>query len=245
MRGIKRVFTILRAFGAKRPELTLTEIAERTRLDLGTTRRLLAALAHEGIVARDPVSRRYRLDLGMLELAAGVVEGDGLRAYAQTAVDTVARETGNTAFFGVHRDGEALCYARAEGASVALLRWWTLGGRIPLHCGAAPRVLLAHLPAADIDRALAKPLAAFTPRSETSLARLRADLGRIRRAGHAFAADDIVLGVAGLAVPVFDRAGRPRGALSIAGLTPQFSPAARRSLLATLRRAAETMRRNV
>jgi DNA-binding IclR family transcriptional regulator len=245
MRGIKRVFAILRAFGAKRPELTLTEVAGRTRLDVGTARRLLAALAQEGLVARDPVSRRFRLDFGLLELAAGVVEGDGLRAYAQTAVDTVARETGNTAFFGVHRDGEALCYARADGASVALLRWWTLGGRMPLHCGAGPRVLLAHLPAVEVDRALAKPLTAFTPHSETSPVRLRADLGRIRRAGHAFAADDIVLGVAALSVPVFDRAGRPRGALSIAGLTPQFSPAARRSSLATLRRAAESIRRNV
>ena len=245
MRGISRVFAILRTFGPKRPELSLTDVAAKCRLDLGTTRRLLAALTQEGIVARDPASRRYRLDLGLLELAAGVVELDGLRASAQTAVDSVAHETGNTAFFGVYRDGEALCYARAEGASVALLRWWTLGGRMPLHCGAGPRVLLAHLPPAEIERALAKPLAALTPRSVVAPARIRADLGRIRRAGHAFAADDIVLGVAGLAVPVFDRAGRARGALSIAGLTPQFSPAARIPLLATLRRAAETMRRSV
>jgi DNA-binding IclR family transcriptional regulator len=116
---------------------------------------------------------------------------------------------------------------------------------MPLHCGAGPRVLLAHLPPAEIERALAKPLAALTPRSVVASARIRADLGRIRRTGYAFAADDIVLGVAGLAVPVFDRAGRARGALSIAGLTPQFSPAARIPLLATLRRAAETMRRSV
>lgn len=232
----------MRAFSARQPERSLTEIAARAKLDLGTTRRILAALAAEGVIAHDATSRLYRLDLGVLELAGAVAEGGDLRAHAQTAVETIARETGNTAFFGVHRDGEALCFARADGGTVVLLRWWTLGGRMPLHCGAAPKVLLAHLPPTDIEAVLAGSLTAFTARGEASPPVLRKELARIRRQGFAHAADDIVLGVAGLAVPVHGRDGAVRGALSIAGLTPQFSPAIRQELLATLREQAERLR---
>ncbi|MBL0932579.1 MAG: IclR family transcriptional regulator [Alphaproteobacteria bacterium] len=243
MRAVSRILAILRALGPRTPQLSLTEIAERAHLDLGTTRRMLAALAAEGMIARDPHTKLYRLDLGLLELAGGVVEYDDLRAQAQAAVDAVARETGATSFFGVYRDGEALCFARAEGAAIVLLRWWTLGGRMPLNCGAAPRTLLAHQSQSEIDRVLAGPMIGLTPRSEKSPARLRRELVAIRRQGYAHAVDDVVLGVAGLAVPVLDRKGKLRGALAIAGLTPHFASSARKELLATLRRHAEAMRK--
>jgi DNA-binding IclR family transcriptional regulator len=234
MRSVSRIARILRCFSARNPRRALSEIAKCSKLDLGTTRRMLKALVGEGLVAYEASNKRYCLDLGLLELASAVVEGGDLRAHSQSIVDLIAQETGNTAFFGIHRNGEALCLARAEGSAVVLLRWWTLGGRMPMHCGAAPKTLLAYLPVEEAKPILSGKLSAFTARSETNPMMVRRELGRIRRQGYALAVDDIVLGVAGLAVPVFDRKRAIVGALSIVGLTPQIVPPASKGLLKTL-----------
>jgi DNA-binding IclR family transcriptional regulator len=241
MRSVARVAGILRAFTTREPRRALTEIAARAKLDLGTTRRILKALIGEGLVAYDSRTRKYGLDLGLLELAGAVVEGDDLRDRAQEAVEGIARETGYTTFFGVIRDDEALCLARADANAVILLRWWTLGGRMPLNCGAAPKALLAHSPASRIDAVLTGELAALTPHSQTDRGILRKELARIRRQGFALAVDDVVPGVAGLAVPATDARGNLVGALSIAGLTRQLSPATRKELVGTLRRHAAAL----
>ena len=41
-------------------------------------------------------------------------------AEATDAVDAVARETGHTAFFGVHRDGEALLHAARQALHIGV-----------------------------------------------------------------------------------------------------------------------------
>ncbi|WP_270934298.1 IclR family transcriptional regulator [Falsiroseomonas oryzae] len=241
MRSVERILRILRGFTPREPQHGLTAIAARAGLDLGTTRRILLALADEGVVAYDPATRLYRLDLGVLELASAVTEGSDLRSLAQPVVERIARETGSTSFFGIHRGGEALCLNRAEGNAVVLLRWWTLGGRMPLHCGAAPKTLLANLPEAESERILARPLAALTPRSVTDPAALRRELVRIRKQGHAVAVDDVVPGVTSLAVPVLGRTRQLLGALAITGLTAQFGTAARRRHLDVLQARAEQL----
>lgn len=241
MRAVARVVRILRSFSAQRPSRSLSDIAETAGLDLGTARRILASLCDEGLAVRDARSKLYRLDLGLLELAGSVTEGGDLRARAQAAVDRVAAETGNTAFFGVRRGREALCLARSEGSAVVLVRWWTLGGRMPMHCGATPKAILAHLPAKDVDAILGGTLEPFTPRSETDPAAIRRELARIRRRGFALASDDVVLGVSGIAVPVFGRSGTLLGALAVACLTAQLGPAARAAAIGTLGREASSI----
>jgi len=241
MRAVARVVRILRSFSAREPSRSLSGIAGAAGLDLGTTRRILASLCDEGLVVRDARTRLYRLDLGLLELAGSVTEGGDLRTRAQAAVDRIAAETGNTAFFGVRRGREALCLARAEGSAVVLVRWWTLGGRMPMHCGAAPRAILAHLPAKDADGVLAGTLERFTPRSEVDPAAIRRELARIRRRGFALASDDVVLGVSGVAVPVFGRNGALLGSLAVACLTAQLAPASRAAIVEALEREAAAL----
>jgi DNA-binding IclR family transcriptional regulator len=241
MRSVERILRILRSFTQRTPQRSLTEVAEAAGLDLGTTRRMLLALGEEGLVAHDAATRLYRLDLGLLELAGAVTEGGDLRSLAQPVVDAIARETGSTTFFGIHRQGEALCLNRADGNAVVLLRWWTLGGRMPLHCGAAPKTLLAFMPEAEAASVLARRLAPLTPRSETDPESLRKELQRIRRQGHALAVDDVVLGVTSLAVPVLARDGHCLGALAITGLTAQLDAEARRRHLEVLHAQAERL----
>ena len=50
--AVSRAVAVLKAFTDARPHLTLAEVARATRLNRATAYRLLAALEHEGLIAR-------------------------------------------------------------------------------------------------------------------------------------------------------------------------------------------------
>lgn len=238
VRSIVRAVALLRAFTAERPHLPLGELAQRTQLDKATARRILLTLCGLGLVVQDSVSGFYALGPGMLELSAAVPALGDLRQAAAPVLARLAQATGTTAFLSVLRDDQAVCVERFHGNQPIQVSWWQVGGALPIHCGAGPRVLLAFLPDADSDTLLARPLASLTPASRTDAGAVRAALGRIRRRGFELAVDDVALGLAALGVPVRNRSGAVVAALSLGGLTPHIAPRGKPRFLAEALEAA-------
>jgi len=222
IRAVHRAFAILRAFRAQEQGLSLGEIAQRARLDKATARRLLRTLMAERLIEQAAAGGVYSLGVGVLELAAGVAPAGDLRQRAEPVLAALAEATGGTAFLGVVHEGAAVCVARADGRSAIQVRSWSVGGRLPLHCGAGPRVLLAYLPASEQRRILSRRLEALTPATPVDARRLAALLPRIRERGWEIAVDDVVEGLASVAVPVRDAAGRVIATISVTGLHAQM-----------------------
>lgn len=222
VRAVRRALAILRSFTLSDRALALGEIAERARLDKGTTRRLLITLMTERLIEQDAATKGYSLGLGVLELASGFTPCDDLRQRAQPVLAAIAESTEATAFLGVVHDGTALCIGRVDGGQTIQIRSWSIGGRMPLSCGAGPRVLLAFRPEPEIAALLARPLPALTRRSPTDPAALDAALARIRERGWEIGVDDVVEGIGSLGLPVRDRDGRVIAAVSISGLRPHI-----------------------
>ncbi len=217
VRAVARAFAVLRAFTAERPELPLAEIAQAAALDKATTRRLLVTLMEEGLVRQNPLSQRYALTLGMLSLAAAVPTR-GLREEARPVMAELARDCGVTVYLSITDQPGALCLERVHGSDPVSVRWWGVGQHMPWNCGAAPRLLLAHM-ATDQARAALRRSAALTPHSELDIERLLAQLPEVEALGWAVATDDVAVGLSALAVPVRDGSGSVVAALSFGGLT--------------------------
>ena len=219
VRAVSRAIAIMRAFTPEQPRLSLSAIAGSAKLDAGTTRRILVTLRDEGIVEQDAKSGHYALTVQTMRFASAVPDGQSLRDVAEDLLRTLADEIGATAFLSVARGDQAICLARFHGAAPVEVRWWALGVGRPFNCGAAPRLLLAHLPEQDRERILAQPLTAQTDKSITDPDELRAELDKIRRDGWAFARDDVALGLSAVAAPVCDDRGALVAAMSLGGLT--------------------------
>jgi DNA-binding IclR family transcriptional regulator len=217
-RVVHRALAILRAFRATDRTLSLREIAQRAQLDKGTARRLLRTLMTERLIEQPQAGGDYSLSVGVLELAAGLTPASDLRQQAQSTLAAIAAATGATTFMGIVHDGAALCIARVDGGSAIQIRFWSVGGRMPLHCGAGPRTLLAHLPARIQARVLAGPLAKLTAATPTDPAALAVSLEQIRRRGWELSVDDVVKGIASIGLPVRNAAAEVLGAVSISGL---------------------------
>jgi IclR family KDG regulon transcriptional repressor len=147
-----------------------------------------------------------------------------------------------TVFLSVYRDLQAICLERVHDLQGMEVKWWSVGGALPLNCGGAPKLMLAYQSTEEIERALSRPLVALTPKSILDPNLLRDRLRRIRTQGYCFAIDDVALGLSALAVPILDRRGELLCAISMSGLTPQMSERGRPIHLARLRLAAEAIR---
>jgi len=240
VRAVQRAMTILRAFEGKGLQ-SLAELTEATGLDKGTTRRLLLTLATGELVLQDARSQRWGLGQGVRRLAASVPAGADLREAALPLLAQLAADLQITVFLSVYRDGQAICLERVHDMKGMEVRWWAVGGNLPLNVGGAPKVLLAHQDPAEIERRLREPLTAVTPRSVTNPAVLRRHLATVRRRGWDLAVDDVVVGLSALAVPVLDAEGRPVCCVSLAGLTPQMVHRGRPAHLSRLQSVARSI----
>jgi IclR family KDG regulon transcriptional repressor len=241
VRAVSRALAILRTFegGAA---LTLGEVAGAASLDKGTARRLLLTLIEARFVTQEPQTQRYSLGSAIRALAATVPEDAGLRSASRPVLLTLAAELHMTVFLSVYRNGQAICLERLHDQQGMEVRWWQVGGTLPLNCGGAPKLMLAFQPEDEIERVLAQPLVALTPKSIVDADVLRERLLRIRKQGYCFAIDDVALGLAALALPILDREGELLCAISMGGLTPQMSLRGRPIQLDRLRSAAQAIR---
>jgi DNA-binding IclR family transcriptional regulator len=202
----------------RRPEgASITTLAAELRLPRTTVYRIVNTLQAHEMVHRDGEGT-YRLGRRILRLAAHVaaaaVTDLDIAAVAQPFLDRAAAETGNSVKLSVIDHEGVLVLAVAQGRREYALTV-APGQRMPIHAGAASKMLLAHLPPEEQDVWLARPLQKFTGRSITDPKRLRAELARIKRLGWAQDRGENAPSIHAYAAPVTDRTGRVVGALSI------------------------------
>ncbi|SFE60193.1 transcriptional regulator, IclR family [Sulfitobacter brevis] len=189
-------------------------------MDAGTTRRLLVTLRDEGVVGQSQKTGNYFLAMQVMRWAAAVPDGKSLRDIAETSLNELSNHIRTTVFLSVLHEDSAVCLSRFHGDAPVQVRWWSVGGTLPLNCGAAPRLLLAYLPEDERERIINAPLIALTSQSMTNRDELRAELERIRATGWSHARDDVAEGLSALAAPIRDETGAVVAAVSLGGLSP-------------------------
>ena len=96
--------------------------------------------------------------------------------------------------------------------SISLL----VGTRLPAYCTAMGQVLLAHLPAAQLEEYLGRVrLVERTSRTVTSVPKLRKALAKVHEAGYALLDQELEVGLRSIAVPVRDGRGTVVAAINI------------------------------
>jgi DNA-binding IclR family transcriptional regulator len=92
-----------------------------------------------------------------------------------------------------------------------------MGMRLPAHCAAEGKVLLAFAPEDELARVLARGLTALTPQTATDPALFRTELGEIAQRGYATDYEESETGIRAIAAPVFGADHEVVAAIGIAG----------------------------
>jgi IclR family pca regulon transcriptional regulator len=136
-----RGLAAIRAFGPQTPEMTLSQVAERSGLSRANARRILLTLEHLGYVTSR--GRRFRLTARILDLGYAYLSSLSLSHIAQPVMEELADRVQLRCNVAV-LDGHDIIYvARVslKADSEAYPRV-TIGRRFPAHATALGRVLL-------------------------------------------------------------------------------------------------------
>lgn len=241
VQSLVRAFGLLDQLASHHEGLSLTRIAGLVGLPRSTAHRLLTTMESLRYAAFDPATNRWMVGTRALAFMGGRADGEELGRLARPVMQSVLRGVRATVTLSVP-DGE---HARVVGQvrhPDAQRSFAKPGQRLPLHTTASGKIILAHQSHDGHGATLhERPLAALTAASITEAGRLACDLAAVRARGYAIDDQESAMGVRCVAVPVLDRAGAVRAALSVSGSILTLTDARLPSLGATLAFAAQRM----
>jgi DNA-binding IclR family transcriptional regulator len=202
MKTVRTAAQLLRQFTVAAPEHGVTELARLMDLDKTSTYRLLRSLCDAQLVEQDPVSKRYRLGFGVLDLAAVRLAQFGVIEAAREAMHRLREATGETVAV-MARDGHEIVCLQALEPRGGMHVSFVVGERAPVHCTASGLLWLSEMTAAERDALIARSLAAH-PGQPAAAAAL---LAQIRDEGCAAAITTNADDVSAAAAPIRDRDG--------------------------------------
>jgi IclR family transcriptional regulator, acetate operon repressor len=204
---------------AERPR-PLAELAGDAALPKSTASRLLGALERQGLVRQQ--GRRGSFGPGpvLVRFAHRGLVDRHLAELAQPHLSALSAASDETINLAVSAPLGVEHLAQVEARHYLGTGQW-MGRRVPFHCTAVGKVLVAFGAAAFPDG----PLEPLTPVTIVDPERLGSELEAVRREGSATAVDELEVGLASLAAPVVGAGGDALAALSISGPTLRLDAA--------------------
>lgn len=244
VQGLERGFAIIKAFSVDVPAMTIAETATRTNLPRAVARRYLFTLEKLGYVRRD--GALFAPTARLLDLGYSYLSTLPLTDLAQPHLEKVVERLQQSSSVAV-LDGLECVYVARVPARRIITTNLVVGSRVPVHATALGKVLLAYLTPEELDAYFSNaqaPLKRYTLRTICDQPRLRKALRDVRACGWACADEEYNVGLRTIAAPIFDRSGRVKAAINVAGAVALVSMQAMREdhLPVVLRAAREISR---
>ncbi|MGB3904849.1 MAG: IclR family transcriptional regulator [Anaerolineae bacterium] len=192
IRAVDRALDLLATLSTSEAELTLTEVASRLGLSRSTTYRLLVTLESRSYVERNHQTGGYSLGVACLDLGNGFLSQLDLRERVLPVLQALREECKETVHLGIlDTDGMEVIYLeKLVGLLPVVMMGSRVGGRVPAHCTALGKCMLAYVREEVVrDAYCQEGLRSYTPNTITDLDELVRELGETRQRG--FAIDDI------------------------------------------------------
>lgn len=203
--------------------LSFDSLVEATGLSKSTARRLLRVLVDIGVVERRRGKPLYVLGPRILEFVVGMASYHRVLAeLADAEMQSLRDETGETISLYVREGTQRVCIHHTIGLG-AVHQVVEVGKRLPLHCGASGKVLLAWLP--DSERQLLLPQLVyekFSPTTPGDPRELEAQLALARAEGVALSFGERDPDIASVSAPVLTPQGECLAALACSGPIQRF-----------------------
>jgi DNA-binding IclR family transcriptional regulator len=195
----------------------LGDIAERAELPKSTVHRILRRLVERGY-ARAQGDGVYVLGPRVLTMAGAMLGRLDATKLAAPVLRGLHADVGHTVHFAMLSDDEAVYLEKLVDPALPYQFASRVGGRIPLHCTAIGKALLA-----DMDSLPRLELVRRTPQTLVSMEALRAELERVRERGFAIDDEENERNIRCVGAAVRDHTGAATHAISVSALTVELS----------------------
>lgn len=234
--GVDRTLTILETLAASTEAMTLTVLAQKTRIPLTTCAAIMISLENRGYATRRIVGRSHfwRLTMGLYGLASQLVREIDLSSIAQQELRELAERIKCPVHIGV-LNGQSVVYI-AKAASPGFIQFDTYPGKVaPFNLTALGRAIAAYLPEEELSPLLGKlvPGAGPDPLPPGPEAFVQ-ELEQTRKRGYAVENEEEEAGVSCLAAPFFNADGHVAGSVGATSLASELVGQSRKEIASEL-----------
>lgn len=218
VQAVERALKILIVLAEAGTPLTLTQIRDKTDLNISTAHRLLHTLMNDGFIGQDKETGKYMLGLRTFEVGHAALYSMDIRTTARPFLQGLVDRCNETTNLAILDQDEVVYIDQIESLNMIKI-FARVGSRGPAHCTGAGKALLAQLSDRELDRFLQHmlPLQSFTDFTICEPHKLKQEMMQIRKNGYALDNGELEGGVRCVAVPVWDFENKAIAAISVSG----------------------------
>jgi len=224
IKSIDKALDLLEFLSVNEQETGITEMSKKLHMGLSTVHRILTTLKSRGYVIQNQQTTKYRLGIKLFELGCAVQSTKRLVEITKPYLRQLSQSTNETTNLAILEGREVIYIAKSESSEV-LTTNIKIGTRLPAHCTALGKVLLAFINDVEFENLYKndEPLPILTSNSIFSLKELKKDLKKIKEQSYGVDIEEYKININCLAVPIFSRNGEIIAALSITGPASRFT----------------------
>lgn len=215
--AVERALILLRYIIDNPDGLSIRGASRSLGYNPATVQKLINSLSAQGYVVQDELTERYHLGPGAVQLGLTALSRMDIRRLARPYIEALQSECGETAFLAIPR-GNHVVYIDKVVSTQPIRMDAPLGIDRPFNCTAVGKVLMADLPAKELERMASAGI--FERRTERSICNvdtLSAEIERVRKQGWARDNEEYNPGVGCIAAPVRDHEGQIIAAVTVSG----------------------------
>jgi IclR family acetate operon transcriptional repressor len=218
VQSLVRALTLLNRVAESDDEgASLSEVAQQVGLPASTAHRLLLTLEQERYVRFAPDRKLWTIGVQAFVTGCAFIKTRSLVGLARPRLRTLMEESGETVNLAVEDKGEAVYLAQVECREMMRV-FARPGTRVPMHCSAVGKAILA----GASDKSIAKMLhqhgmARLTVKTIVTPSALRQELVKVREQGYAVDDEEHAVGLRCIAAPIIDETEDIIAAVSVSG----------------------------
>ena len=236
--SVKKAFKILHAIADSPAGLGVTELSKRLKIGKSTVHGITLALEELGVLAREPLLKKFSVGYTLLELGRKAYGKMELWEVARAPMEIFMEEVGETVFLGV-LNGDHVTIIHVVESDNAFKITSPPGTRIPLLVGASGRVFLSQMDEMKAREIVQKQaLVRYTSKTVTDPKKFLKEVEDTRKRGYAIDQEEYILGVTAIAAPI-QTASLPPAAIWVVGFSPGFNDQKMEQVVVKIQKAAQ------
>jgi len=221
--AVTRAIAILRLLSRSRSPQSLKAIAENLELVPSTALHIVRALVAEDLLQVDPLTKRYRLGVGMLPLARAVLENSDFPNLVRPKLDDLSSRYGVMAIGVEVPDLDNMIVIALARSQAPVRLHVDVGSRFPALISATGRCVAAF--SGQPQKEIEKRFRLLRWHNAPSYDSWRKEVEQVRRQGFSIDRGNYIDGVTIVAVPVLNSRGTISHTLAAVGLGSQLDRA--------------------
>lgn len=196
---LKKAVEILKLLISKYQPLGVTEIARTVSISKSTAYGILKSFHEEGMVSKDPSTKKYTIGKEMMRLAKLVFKGQDLISIARPFLERLAEIVDETVFLGI-REYDAIKVIDVIEAKKELKISSPVGTKLPITAGASGKLFISSMTNEEIISFFSeKGLPQYTENSITNMDAFLKNIEEIRRLGYSLDMEEYLKGIRAVA----------------------------------------------